>query len=269
MEDHLLSHQFHSNNWRIALRVSRRFKQNPITSVHHQNGNGNHLNNPIDSLDNLDQDERLEKILNMDGLREDQLDQLDSLGQNNSTDSQLSSTSSTSTSSAFSSKVKSHVIPLKFEKYDSETTSLAFSTGKEWHALFEQPLPSESAEGNDDNQGQGRNDPQDARLDLDFAIVWRFPGDGKDEEDFEEEKASSSNGFKKENATGSISSREREIAREWGNPDPENNWLSRFHCVSREMIEMIERERGRSLGMRWRHDKKLSKQSVINTLSSS
>lgn len=74
-----------------------------------------------------------------------------------------------------------HVIPMNFKRYDSNSTTLQFTTpSDELYALFERDA---------------------SRLDLDFGIVWRFPGDGQ-----------SNDG--------------------WGDADPENGWLSRFYCSS-------------------------------------
>lgn len=75
-----------------------------------------------------------------------------------------------------------HTIPMQFKRYDKASTTLQFNTpNDELHALFEK---------------------ESGRLDLDFGIIWRFPGDGQDN------------------------------AEEWGDADPENGWLSRFYCSS-------------------------------------
>lgn len=82
----------------------------------------------------------------------------------------------------------SHVLPLQFDHYDRETAMLRFDTGNDdWYALFE-----------------GAEEGSNSRLDLDFSIVWRFPGDGQSDDE--------SDG--------------------WGVPDQENGWLSRFFCSS-------------------------------------
>lgn len=89
-----------------------------------------------------------------------------------------------------------HVLPLQFKTYNGESAMLQFGTAStDWYAMFE----SEVEEGGD---GSSNNTTNSSRLDLDFSIVWRFPGDGQD--------GSEGDG--------------------WGVPDQENGWLSRFYC---------------------------------------
>lgn len=240
VEDHLLEQQFTSKNWRIALKVSRRFKHsNPSGGGPADAGGATPANNNmLQALDGLDKEDRLEKVLNMDGLKEDMLDELNENGETPELSSSNDSNLTSSSNSSFETKVKTHVIPLKFERYCNETTSLEFSTGEEWHALFEQPqeVPAHDGEVQDGQERITEVDPQEARLDLDFAIVWRFPGDGKDEDEEDEERERK----RGRNGNNVVRNREREITREWGKPDPENNWLSRFHCVSTTDIVLKE-----------------------------
>ncbi|KDN41599.1 hypothetical protein K437DRAFT_171738 [Tilletiaria anomala UBC 951] len=106
-----------------------------------------------------------------------------------------------------------HVVPLVFDAYRPGSTSLAFSTGDEWHALFD-----------------GLDIEHGSRLELDFGLCWRFPGDGQDP-DCERKRDCHMAG-------GSVLIDEEEgddeqelLEKYWGTPDVENGWLSRFYCV--------------------------------------
>lgn len=105
-----------------------------------------------------------------------------------------------------------HILPLQFSRYDAENVSLQFTTGlDEWHALFEQQTAGEADASEDEEDTEGRREAEESRrLDLDFGLVWRFPGDGQDDDP--------------------------EVGTQgWGRPDPENGWLSRFYCSGYDM----------------------------------
>ncbi|CDR88716.1 uncharacterized protein SPSC_05548 [Sporisorium scitamineum] len=155
-----------------------------------------------------------------------------------------------------------HVIPLTFKAYDAENVSLRFDTDSTWHSLFQVASPEsdqEDAAPNDaahaaadsddsddssdqedetDQQeagaanapGNGRRERQEdfgaaaarararaesARLELDFGLVWRFPDDGQDADVYQIKKGD---------------------AESWGQPDPENGWLSRFYCSNFDTV---------------------------------
>lgn len=159
-----------------------------------------------------------------------------------------------------------HVIPLAFKGYDPENVSLRFDTDSTWHSLFQvaQPDSDEEAEegaannapngaaaataddddsdsdgGEEEAEGQqeqatgpangGRQRREDfgaaaarararaesARLELDFGLVWRFPDDGQDADVYQIKKGD---------------------AESWGQPDPENGWLSRFYCSNFDTV---------------------------------
>lgn len=121
-----------------------------------------------------------ENVLSRPGAFEDELSPLDS-----------------ASPSAEASQPLVHVVPLTFKRYDGQSTTLQFETGAhDWHAVFEH------------NHGDGSVSADTGRLDLDFGIVWRFPGDGQGESG-------------------------------WGVPDPENGWLSRFFCSSFDVNEVV------------------------------
>ncbi len=157
-----------------------------------------------------------------------------------------------------------HVIPLTFKGYDDETVSLRFDTDSTWHSLFqvaqpdsdeEEAAPNNAApaaanhDGSDDSDSSddeqetqtqpagGANRPanagrqrredfgaaaarararaESARLELDFGLVWRFPDDGQDADVYQIKKGD---------------------AESWGQPDPENGWLSRFYCSNFDTV---------------------------------
>ncbi|KAJ1025054.1 hypothetical protein NDA18_004338 [Ustilago nuda] len=153
-----------------------------------------------------------------------------------------------------------HVIPLSFKGYDPENVSLHFDTDSTWHSLFQvsQPQSDEQAEaapaGNhanaedDDSHSDSESDSdqetqsnaiagnttlappatpagaaaarararaESARLELDFGLVWRFPDDGQDADVYQIKKGD---------------------AQSWGQPDPENGWLSRFYCSNFDTV---------------------------------
>jgi hypothetical protein len=94
-----------------------------------------------------------------------------------------------------SSSSLTHVLPLQFKAYNGESAMLQFGTASaDWYAMFESEVE-EAGEGSSTSNNS-------SRLDLDFSIVWRFPGDGQDGSDGDG----------------------------WGVPDQENGWLSRFYC---------------------------------------
>lgn len=102
-----------------------------------------------------------------------------------------------------------HVIALEFERISSrplaESSSeptLRFSTGSSnWYALFESHDEEGLPDDPEQRQIERKKRREEARLALDFGLIWRFPGDGQGDT-------------------------------EWGSPDPEMGWLSRFYCVS-------------------------------------
>ncbi|GAC92888.1 hypothetical protein PHSY_000446 [Pseudozyma hubeiensis SY62] len=160
-----------------------------------------------------------------------------------------------------------HVIPLTFKAYDEENVSLRFDTDSTWHSLFqvaqpdsdeEDAAPNNPAPANANNRqvddtddsdrsdedeeapqpaagtvhvaANGRRERQEdfgaaaarararaesARLELDFGLVWRFPDDGQDADVYQ---------IKKNDAAS------------WGQPDPENGWLSRFYCSNFDTV---------------------------------
>ncbi|TKY89561.1 hypothetical protein EX895_001346 [Sporisorium graminicola] len=153
-----------------------------------------------------------------------------------------------------------HVIPLTFKAYDAENVSLRFDTDSTWHSLFQvaQPESDEedaaprnaapanvdnddsddsSADEDDETEQQDANEPahrlrerqedfgaaaarararaESARLELDFGLVWRFPDDGQDADVYQIKKGD---------------------AESWGQPDPENGWLSRFYCSNFDTV---------------------------------
>ncbi|SPO29534.1 uncharacterized protein UTRI_04731_B [Ustilago trichophora] len=161
-----------------------------------------------------------------------------------------------------------HVIPLAFKGYDPENVSLRFDTDSTWHSLFQVAEPdsdqengpanntaapanaaaddsdsdSDSSDEDEDEdadqQGNGNgNAPanarrqrqedfgaaaarararaESARLELDFGLVWRFPDDGQDADVYQIKKGD---------------------ADSWGQPDPENGWLSRFYCSNFDTV---------------------------------
>lgn len=157
-----------------------------------------------------------------------------------------------------------HVIPLTFKGYDEENVSLRFDTDSTWHSIFQVAQPesdeeeaaapnapnaaadddsdsdSDSDEDEEGQQGgqasaivpanggrrQRREDfgaaaarararAESARLELDFGLVWRFPDDGQDADVYQIKKGD---------------------AESWGQPDPENGWLSRFYCSNFDTV---------------------------------
>ncbi|EST04505.1 F-box domain protein [Kalmanozyma brasiliensis GHG001] len=158
-----------------------------------------------------------------------------------------------------------HVIPLAFKGYDEDNVSLRFDTDSTWHSLFQVSPPESDEEGaaqnnaapaagNDDgSDDSGSSDEEDetetqaanggapspanagrqrredfgaaaarararaesARLELDFGLVWRFPDDGQDADVYQIKKGD---------------------AESWGQPDPENGWLSRFYCSNFDTV---------------------------------
>lgn len=100
-----------------------------------------------------------------------------------------------------------HVIPLTFQRYDSSTVRLVFSTEREWHALF-RSLREDGADGTSDQSWLG----------LDFGFCWRWVGD--------DVPTLPSTGWEHIDA----------INREWGVPDEANGWLSRFWFVRLEPL---------------------------------
>ena len=164
-----------------------------------------------------------------------------------------------------------HVIPLTFKAYDAENVSLRFDTDSTWHSLFQVAPPdsdeetapannaaavnaneddsddssdSDSSDRDDEagqqNAGAARATPanrrrerqedfgaaaarararaESARLELDFGLVWRFPDDGQDADVYEIKKGD---------------------ADSWGQPDPENGWLSRFYCSNFDTVSSL------------------------------
>lgn len=196
VEDHLLAQEFRSGNWKLGLRVVRKPKVGARWRGGRVGGEG--LEAPgatwhdvkgriEDEAPEEDRERRLSEAkrayadatLIRYGAWEDDLTPLEE------------------ESSAEASHPLVHVIPLTFKKYDGASTTLQFGTKeREWHALFEQS-------GSDSG-----------RLDLDFGLVWRFPGDGQDHDG-------------------------------WGTPDAENGWLSRFYCSNFDVraCEMADEER--------------------------
>lgn len=153
-----------------------------------------------------------------------------------------------------------HVIPLTFKGYDAENVSLRFDTDSTWHSLFqvaqtesdeEDAAPNNAApanaDGDDSDDSSDEDDETDesnaarapvpsrrerqedfgaaaarararaesSRLELDFGLVWRFPDDGQDADVYQIKKGD---------------------AESWGQPDPENGWLSRFYCSNFDTV---------------------------------
>lgn len=153
-----------------------------------------------------------------------------------------------------------HVIPLSFKGYDPENVSLRFDTDSTWHSLFQVSQPESDEQGeaapagnhanavDDDSDSDSESDSdqetegnaiagnttvappaiaagtaaarararaESARLELDFGLVWRFPDDGQDADVYQIKKGD---------------------AESWGQPDPENGWLSRFYCSNFDTV---------------------------------
>lgn len=161
VQQELLAAQFRSKDWRVGLRITKRAPFTRPTNV---------LEQQTAQADERADEQIRQLNASRPGTREDALSPTPIAGPT------------------------VHVIPLRFTSYKESNTTLAFSTGNEWHALFE-----------------GMQVPEAGRLDLDFALVWRFPGDGGQEADMP-------------GGDG------------WGTPDAENGWLSRFYCVSAARI---------------------------------
>ncbi|PWN53899.1 hypothetical protein IE53DRAFT_383590 [Violaceomyces palustris] len=182
VENQLFRDQFTSNRWRVGLRVSKK-----VSAVR---ADGSHF-------DSIDQDGQ-----------EDPIETLNALAREGVSESHPASRHLSANSTHIV-----HVIPLTFSSYDPDNLSLRFDTGSEWHALFKVPSPLEAEDEEADQDGRSsavqrrRTEVKadSSRLEMDFAIVWRFPGDGQGGDDEAKQDY-------------------------WGSPDPENGWLSRFYC---------------------------------------
>lgn len=226
VENDLIATHFANNDWRVGLRVTRKL---PSTLTEEE----------VADAQRQQADEELYRlnVLNRPGAREP---------------FNINAQPRTVT----------HVIPLAFKGYDAETVSLRFDTDSTWHSLFqvqppdsdeedappnnaapanaadEDPDSDDSSEddGETEQQGNGpaptvrrrqrredfgaaaaraRARAESARLELDFGLVWRFPDDGQDADVYQIKKGD---------------------AESWGQPDPENGWLSRFYCSNFDTV---------------------------------
>lgn len=185
VEDRLMAAEFESGRWRVGLRVVRKPKMGAPwrggraggRDVDAPGGNWNEVQN------------RVIQRAQQQGLNEDQLVREARhafatyvAARPDSLEDEMEPALSGQDSTYDHGAPIVHTIPMQFKCYDRASTTLQFNTpNEELHALFEK---------------------ESSRLDLDFGIIWRFPGDGQDD------------------------------AEEWGDADPENGWLSRFYCSS-------------------------------------
>ena len=201
VEEELLEEQFKTKTWRVALRVTKKAPlrvPGAATEAETQTSLPAAVNSqegPTAAESPRTREARLRR-------QDEEMQAL--LATPNTTDQDVAALAN----SFHAAQIKAnrpiaHYIPLEFQRYKGDKASLSFSTGNEWHALFD---------GFTDTKAMG------TRLDLDFGLCWRFPGDGQDEED---------------DATSAkdLDEQDRQ-AKYWGTPDVENGWLSRFYCVS-------------------------------------
>jgi hypothetical protein len=187
VEQNLLKSEFTTNRWRVGLRVIRKPKNGKSWrgGVAGQQGElapGAEWHRILEDLaaTTIDASEE-ERQAEMRRARADYTHSV--LSRQGAMEDELPGSSLEDASSALV-----HVLPLDYRGYDGESAMLQFGTANtDWYAMFERGFE------------EGENS---SRLDLDFSIVWRFPGDGQDGSDL--------NG--------------------WGIPDQENGWLSRFYC---------------------------------------
>lgn len=196
VEENLLKSEFESNRWRVGLRVTRK----PKSGKQWRGGivgsqgalapgaeweqikskveafNGGSSQEELDRAHGQAQERHTKLILERHGALEDELP-------------------AAMVGEPFSPLT--HVVPLHFKCYKGDSAMLHFGTrSAEWHALFE----------------TGKEEGESSRLDLDFSIVWRFPGDGQSDDELDG----------------------------WGVPDQENGWLSRFYCSDFDMTSNVE-----------------------------
>lgn len=233
VEHELIASHFANNDWRVGLRVTRKLPSTLSDDVI----NESQRQQADDDLFRLN-------VLNRPGAREP----FDINAQR---------------------RTVTHVIPLTFKAYDAENVSLRFDTDSTWHSLFQVSPPdsdeedaaptnanarparanngqtddSEATDSSDDDEdteqhaaaeanasairrrerqedfgaaaARARARAESARLELDFGLVWRFPDDGQDADVYQIKKGD---------------------AESWGQPDPENGWLSRFYCSNFDTV---------------------------------
>ena len=204
VETDLLHELFRTQTWRVGLRVSKKkalSQSAMMASAADSSQPASDQENEEESEESEEeltaclarQDSEINSLMATPGVTEEEVNTL------------LASFAATSAKKAAARKARSilHVIPLTFQRYDPESTSLAFGTGAGWHALFD---------------GFSAEQQSGSRLDLDFGLCWRFPGDGQE--------VNSDSG-----ASAEADDKAKSDAY-WGEPDIENGWLSRFYCVS-------------------------------------
>lgn len=233
VETDLIPQQFRSRRWRLGLRVSRHHLPSPPsaasnnaalagpeTQAQRRHADPGDVHDPAqadghastDAQDNLAEQHasRAQQLLATPDAREDELarlaDEHARMTHASNPDSgtpSLSSAPLSNSAPAAPAPPLIHVIPLAFVQYNPANLTLHFSTGREWHALFTSL-----------HQGNGSH-PHSSWLGLDFGLCWRFWGDAKPDPP----------------TTGwpHID----QLNRDWGLPNEENGWLSRFWFVSR------------------------------------
>ncbi|PWN35267.1 uncharacterized protein FA14DRAFT_160491 [Meira miltonrushii] len=185
VEDRLMAAEFESGRWRVGLRVVRK----PKMGAPWRGGRAGSREADAPGSNWNEVRSRVSQRAQQQGLNEEQLVQEARhafatyvAAQSGSLEDELEPALSGQGSTYDHGAPVLHTIPMQFKRYDKASTTLQFNTpNEELHALFEK---------------------ESSRLDLDFGIIWRFPGDGQDD------------------------------AEEWGDADPENGWLSRFYCSS-------------------------------------
>lgn len=200
VEERLLAREFESGRWRVGLRVVRKPKVGSPWQGGIVGGKGfdapGALWNEVRSRAEEDEssvgnasDEEVEARRRQAVERAEQAYRTAVLTRHGALEDELAPLDARACDELSAAQPIVHVIPLKYKRYDGASTTLQFATPEnELQALFE--------------NGNSSADP--SRLDLDFGIVWRFPGDGQDNE-------------------------------QWGEADPENGWLSRFYCSTFDM----------------------------------
>lgn len=185
VEDRLIAAEFESGRWRVGLRVVRKPKMGSAWRGGRAGGRG--VDAPGATWNEVHT--RVSQRAQQQGIDEEQIVQqarhafaVNVAARPGSLEDEMEPALSGHDQKFDHSAPIVHTIPMRFKQYNQDSTTLQFNTmNDELYALFEKEA---------------------SRLDLDFGIVWRFPGDGQNDEE------------------------------EWGDADPENGWLSRFYCSS-------------------------------------
>ncbi|MCO5613848.1 hypothetical protein L7F22_068126 [Adiantum nelumboides] len=185
VEDRLMAAEFETGRWRVGLRVVRKPKMGAAWRGGRAGGRG--VDAPGGNWNDVHS--RIRQRAQEQGLDEEQLVEqarhafaINVAARYGSLEDEMEPALSGQDQTFNHGAPIVHTIPMQFRRYDKASTTLQFHTpNEELHALFEK---------------------ETSRLDLDFGIIWRFPGDGQDDRE------------------------------EWGDADPENGWLSRFYCSS-------------------------------------